>query len=170
MLNVSSMKWIFFIQSLSWLMIFSMFSSADSPHITGVEPSGEVQAPVGGTAEITCHAQVFCHIWQVTYKLSLVCFICNLSHCWDHMPHLGILSYVICVACNMSQFICNLSHIIWHFWDHMFRPGNCHMYFVTSQMSCFTCIDWSVSERRWLQWSPWAWSILQKALCWCAVK
>jgi len=28
-----------------------------SPHITGVEPSGEVQAPVGGTAEITCHAQ-----------------------------------------------------------------------------------------------------------------
>ena len=59
-------------------MIFSMFSSADSPHITGVEPSGEVQAPVGGTAEITCHAQVtltsdkshvFCHKSHVIYVL-----------------------------------------------------------------------------------------------------
>lgn len=28
-----------------------------SPHITGVSPSGEVQAPVGGTLEVECHAQ-----------------------------------------------------------------------------------------------------------------
>ena len=46
--------------------------STDSPHITGVEPSGEVQAPVGGAAEITCHAQVCatCHLSLVTRHLS----------------------------------------------------------------------------------------------------
>jgi len=28
-----------------------------SPHITGVEPSGELQVPVGGEVELSCHAQ-----------------------------------------------------------------------------------------------------------------